>query len=60
MFLFPFANYGILKTQISMGLAPAKASRIRQALEDSHWVCPDPRSIDDIKLCTATMDLGSV
>ena len=45
MFLFPFANYGILKTQISMGLAPEKASRIRQALEDSQWVCPDPWSL---------------
>ena len=49
MFLFPFANYGILKTQISMGLAPEKASRINARkyhvqpglipdlfLEDSH------------------------
>jgi len=29
-----------------MGLAPAKASRIRQALEDSQWVCSDPWSND--------------
>ena len=31
-----------------MGLAPEKASRIRQALEDSQWVCPDPWSYDVI------------
>ena len=31
-----------------MGLAPEKASRIRQTLEDSHWVCPDPWSIGQL------------
>jgi len=36
MFLFPFANYGILKTQISMGLAPEKASRIKARLPSRH------------------------
>jgi hypothetical protein len=44
MFLFPFANYGILKTQISMGLAPEKASRVKAWLQgrQPYLATPDP------------------
>ena len=42
MFLFPFANYGILKTQISMGLAPEKASRIIAVSSKPLLLIPDP------------------